>query len=153
MVLVKSWPELVNTNRGWGPGPVNTNWVPGLVNTNWGPGPVNINWGLGRGPGPGPRAKERAGGQETQRPQFRNFQLEFKNVVHLNDRCSHWRCSIKGGTPKNLEIQSATLLKKRLQHSCFPVNYAKFLFMQNTFFTEYFRTTPSEMNFVSIENM
>ena len=33
-------------------------------------------------------------------------------------------------------LRPATLLKKRLWHSCFPVNFAKFL---RTFFTEHFR--------------
>ena len=43
-------------------------------------------------------------------------------------RSSHQRCSIGKGRP-------ATLLKKRLWHRCFPVNFVKFLrirFLQNT---------------------
>ena len=35
-----------------------------------------------------------------------------------------------------LQARSATLLKKRLWHRCFPVNFAKFL--RTTFFKEYF---------------
>ena len=35
----------------------------------------------------------------------------------------------------------ATLLKKRLWHGCFPVNFAKFL--KNTFFTEHLWATAS----------
>ena len=60
-------------------------------------------------------------------------------------RSSHWRCSVKISVLKNFEkfteknlcrnflfnkiatLRPATLLKKRLQHSCFPVNFAKFL--------------------------
>ena len=37
-------------------------------------------------------------------------------------------------------LRPATLLKKRLWHRCFPVNFAKFL---RTFFTEYLWTTAS----------
>ena len=37
-------------------------------------------------------------------------------------------------------FKKETLLKKRLWHSCFPVNFAKF---KNTFFTEHFRETAS----------
>ena len=68
-------------------------------------------------------------------------------------RSSHQRCSIKIGVLKNLTkftgkhlcqslffnkvagLRPATLLKKRLWHRCFPVNFAKFLrapFSQNT---------------------
>ena len=67
-------------------------------------------------------------------------------------RNSHRRCSIKKGVLKNLTkftekylcwslyfnkvvgLTPATLLKKRLQHRCFPVNFANFLrtlFLQN----------------------
>ena len=43
-------------------------------------------------------------------------------------------------------LRPATLLKKRLWHRCFPVNFVKFLrtpFLQNTFFTEHLWTTAS----------
>ena len=39
-------------------------------------------------------------------------------------------------------LRTATLLKRRLRHRCFPVNLAKFL--KNTFFTEHLRTTASD---------
>ena len=65
-----------------------------------------------------------------------------------------WRCSIKKGILKNFAkftgkhqcqnlffnkvagLRLATLLKKRLWHRCFPVNFAKFSrtpFLQNNF--------------------
>ena len=68
-------------------------------------------------------------------------------------RSSHRRCSVKKGvlrsfakfTRKHLcqslffnevaDLRPATLLKKRLRHRCFPVNFAKFLrtpLLQNT---------------------
>ena len=69
------------------------------------------------------------------------------------DRSSHQRCSVKKGVLRNFTkftgkhlcqslffskvagLMPATLLKKRLWHSRFPVNFAKFLrihFLQNT---------------------
>ena len=59
-VVVKSWPELVITNKRTGP--VNTNLGPGLLNTNLGPGLVNTN----SRSGPGPGAKQRAGDRKIQ---------------------------------------------------------------------------------------
>ena len=64
-------------------------------------------------------------------------------------RSSHWRCSVRKGVLRNfakftentcarvsfLIKLRAALLKKRLWHRCFPVNFAKFLrtpFSQNT---------------------
>ena len=68
-------------------------------------------------------------------------------------RSSHRRCSVKKGVLRNVakftgrhlcqslffnkvaSLRSATLLKKRPWHMCFPVNFAKFLrtyFLQNT---------------------
>ena len=68
-------------------------------------------------------------------------------------RSSHHRCSVNKGVLRNFAkltgkylfqvlffskvagLMSATLLKKRLWHRCFPVNFAKFLrtsFSQNT---------------------
>ena len=68
-------------------------------------------------------------------------------------RSSHQRCSVRKGVLKNFAkftgkhlckslffnevagLRPATLLKKRLWHRCFPVNFAKFLrtpFLQNT---------------------
>ena len=57
-------------------------------------------------------------------------------------RSNHWRCSVRKGnlrnftkfTGKRLCHRPASLLKKRLWHKCFPVNFAKFLktrFLQN----------------------
>ena len=68
-------------------------------------------------------------------------------------KSSHRRCSVKKGVLRNFTkftgkhlcqslffnkvagLRPATLLKKRLWHRCFPVNFAKFLrtpFLQNT---------------------
>ena len=68
-------------------------------------------------------------------------------------RSSHQRCSMKKGVLRNFTkftgkhlcqsllfnkvagLRPATLLKKRLWHRCFPMNFAKFLrtpFLQNT---------------------
>ena len=73
--------------------------------------------------------------------------------VFLHFRSSHWRCSIKKGILRNFTkftgkhlckslffnkvagLRPAILLKKRLWHRRFPVNFAKFLgtsFLQNT---------------------
>ena len=73
--------------------------------------------------------------------------------VYKNTRSSHQRCSIIKGAFINLAkftgkhlfqslflnkvagLRSATLLRKRLWHRCFPVNFAKFIrspFLQNT---------------------
>ena len=52
-----------------------------------------------------------------------------------------WRCSVEKVLLKILqnsqECTCVTLLKKTLCHSCFPVNFAKFL--RTPFFTEQFR--------------
>ena len=55
---------------------------------------------------------------------------------------SHQTCSMKKGVLRDFtkftgkhRLRPATLLKKRLWHRCFPVNFAKFLrtpFLQNT---------------------
>ena len=70
----------------------------------------------------------------------------FKRLLlKLICRSSHRRCSVRKGVLRNFSkltgkhlclLQPATLLKKRLWHRCFPVNFAKFLgtpFLQNTF--------------------
>ena len=77
--------------------------------------------------------------------------ISWKQFVGTN-RNSYWSCSVKRSvlkfskihwkTPvleslfnKVADIRPATVLKKRLQHKCFPVNFAKFLrtnFSQNT---------------------
>ena len=73
------------------------------------------------------------------------------NQVSFN-KSSHWRCSVKKGALKIFTeftgklcwslcfnkvagLKPATLLKKRFQHRCFPVNSVKFLrtsFLENT---------------------
>ena len=62
------------------------------------------------------------------------------NQCELALRSSHQRCSLIKGVLRNFakfrkDLRPATLLKKRLWHRCFPVNFAKFLrtpFLQNT---------------------
>ena len=79
-----------------------------------------------------------------------NISLVWWEIIFTS---SHWRCSVKKvvlkhpakSTGKHLcsslffnefaSLRSTTLLKKRLWHRCFPVNFAKFLrssFVQNT---------------------
>ena len=61
----------------------------------------------------------------------KNVPISFTAAILQNTtRSSHWRCSIRKGV-----LRPATLLKKRLRHRSFPVNFAKFLrtpFLQNT---------------------
>ena len=84
------------------------------------------------------------------------------NVIHFSMcyRSSHQRCSINKGVLRNFTkfagkhlCQSfffnkvagrpATLLKKRLWHKCFPVNFAKFL--RTPFYrTPFYRTPPKD---------
>ena len=65
--------------------------------------------------------------------------------VFVFSRSSHRRCSIRTGILENFtkftgkhlcqSLRPATLLKKRLWHRCFPLNFEKFLrkgFLQNT---------------------
>ena len=64
------------------------------------------------------------------------------STILLIHRSNHHRCSVKKGVLTNFakflgkdQAPPATLLKKRLRHRCFPVNFAKFLrtpFSQNT---------------------
>ena len=74
--------------------------------------------------------------------------------TNMTIRSSHQRCSIRKGVLKNFTkftgkhlrqslffekvagLRAATLLKKKLWHRCFPVNFVKFsrtTFLQNTF--------------------
>ena len=66
-------------------------------------------------------------------------------MLHRTSRSSHQGCSIKKGVLRNFtkftgkhlcqSLRPATLLKKKLWHRCFPVNFEKFLrtpFLQNT---------------------
>ena len=78
----------------------------------------------------------------------------WKHITSDIFRNSHQRCSQRKGVLRNFgkftgkhvcqslifdkfaSLSPATLLKKRLWHTCFPVNLAKFLrtpFLQNTF--------------------
>ena len=82
-----------------------------------------------------------------------NTKLEFNMILVQKFRSSHRRCSVRKGVLGNFAkftgkhlcqslffnkvagLRLATLLKKRLWHRCFPVNFAKFLrtpFLQNT---------------------
>ena len=84
---------------------------------------------------------------------FRKYLLRKSNSKRKKNRKSHRRCSVKKGVLRNFAkitekhlcqslffnkvegLRSATLLKKRLWHRCFPVNFEKFLrtpFLQNT---------------------
>ena len=80
-------------------------------------------------------------------------------LLKANSRSSHWRCSIKKPFLKILQkftgkhlcrrlffnktawLRPTTLLKKRLRHMCFPVNFAKCL--RTPFFTEHLPATAS----------
>ena len=95
----------------------------------------------------------------------------FKEVGSENNRSSHQRCSMRKGVLRNFTkftefkfhkiqisqnsnftkfnffnkvagLRPATLLKKRLRHMCFPVNFVKF----NTFFTEHLWASASKIN-------
>ena len=61
----------------------------------------------------------------------------FTRIVFQNhwSYCSHMEVFLHLLVCNDVCLRSATLLKKRLWHSCFPVNFAKFLrtaFLQNT---------------------
>ena len=79
--------------------------------------------------------------------------INLSLVICKNNRSSHERYSVRKGVLRNFAkftgkqlcqslffnkvagLMPATLLKKRLWHSCFPVNFAKFLrtpFLHNT---------------------
>ena len=56
-------------------------------------------------------------------------------IICFSKRNNHRRCSMKKGVLRNFNRPAATLLKKRLWHRCFPVNFARFLrtpFLQKT---------------------
>ena len=62
-------------------------------------------------------------------------QCEFRDFTI--GRSNYWRSSVKRPVPKNFAkltektlvsgLKPATLVKRGLQHRCFPVNFAKFL--------------------------
>ena len=86
---------------------------------------------------------------------FNYFCWKATNIIDVSKgtkyRSSHQKCSLRKGVLRNFTrftgkhlcqslfficVRLATLLKKRLWHRCFPVNFAKFLrtlFLQNTF--------------------
>ena len=76
----------------------------------------------------------------------RQKRIFLKKSYHAgNSRSSHWRCSMKKSILKNFKkfidkhlcqsfffnkiagLRSATLLKKKIRHRCFPVNFVKSL--------------------------
>ena len=78
----------------------------------------------------------------------------YSLIANMKSRSSPQMCSMKKGVPRNFTkltvkhlcqslffgkfagLRSVTLLKKRLWHRCFPVNFAKFLrtpFLKDTF--------------------
>ena len=71
--------------------------------------------------------------RETLMLDLRRNPKRFGTMMQLSVsevRSSHRRCSVR-----KVCLRPATLLKKRLWHRCFPVNFAKFLrtpFLQNT---------------------
>ena len=78
---------------------------------------------------------------------FANFTCKNTCVGVSFDRSSHWRCSVGKVFLKILQISQEntcvgmlltkfvkSFIKKRLQHRCFPVNFAKFL--RTHFFNE-----------------
>ena len=79
--------------------------------------------------------------------------LTYIHIIHVKVRSIHRRCFVRKGVLRNFVkstgkhlcqslffnkvagLRPATLLKKRLWHRCFPLNFAKFLrtpFLQNT---------------------
>ena len=61
------------------------------------------------------------------------------------NKSSHQRCSIKKAIFENFAILTESTcisIKKRLQHKCFLVNFAKFF--KNTYFHKYLRTAASK---------
>ena len=80
--------------------------------------------------------------------------LKYFNDINVRFKSNHLRCSVTKGFPRNFaqftgkhlyqssffnkvaRLRSSILLKKRLWHSCFSVNFGKFLgtpFLQQTF--------------------
>ena len=83
-----------------------------------------------------------------------------KEQENKSDRSSYWMRSVRKGVLRNFAkftgkhlcqspvfnevagLRRATLLKKRLCHRCFPVNFCKIF--KNTFLTEHLRMTASK---------
>ena len=82
-------------------------------------------------------------------------------LIHRTAKSGHRRCSVKKSVLRNFTkftgkhlcqsllfnkvagLRPAILLKKRLCHRCFPVNFLKFL--RTPFFTVHLRTTASQL--------
>ena len=72
------------------------------------------------------------------------FQINSKNAT-MNVESTRFQVLYKIGVLKNLAkftrkhlcLRPSTLLKKRFQHSCFPVNFCEIF--KSTFFTEHLR--------------
>ena len=71
--------------------------------------------------------------------------LPIFNYILLSFRSSHRKCSVKNFT--NF-LRPATLLKKWLQHRCFPVKICQIF--KNSYFEEYLRTTSSAV-FIKVD--
>ena len=65
-----------------------------------------------------------------------------KNIIEPGDQ----RCSVK-----KLRLRPATLLKKRLQHRCFPMNFAKFL--RTPFFRELLLQMLLNINIIQVSQV
>ena len=88
-----------------------------------------------------------------------SLKIFWMQIFHSNWRSSRRRCSVRKGVLWNFVkftrkclcqslffnkvagLRPATLLKKRLWHMCFPVNFAKF--QRTTFLTEHLSKTAS----------
>ena len=88
------------------------------------------------------------------------YLFKMLDLVTLTSRSSHQRCSVKRGVLKSFTkfkgkhlcqglyfnkvagLRPATLLKKRLWHRCFPVNFVKV--QEHLFVTEHHQTDASE---------
>ena len=100
--------------------------------------------------------------------------LQWRTFILSGDtsfRSSHRRCSLKTGVLRNfaksigkhpcqslfvnevtgLGLRPATLLKKRIWHRCFPVNFAKDF--KNTYFTEHLWVTSDFLHSLFVESI
>ena len=93
------------------------------------------------------------------KPDFRKHTTQIQRQENYKPRSSHRRCSVRKSILRNFAkftgkhlcqsfffnkvagLRPAILLKTRLWHSCFPVNFARFL--RIPFFTEHFPVTAS----------
>ena len=77
---------------------------------------------------------------KNQKQPFANV---FQNRCYQKFRNIHRKTSMLESVFNKVEgLKTCDFIKMRLQHTCFPVNTAKFL--RTTFFTEHLRTTASE---------